>query len=68
MRVDAGVPLIAAVDDGIGFDANSSRGLGLPGTEERLPVGRDRGSPPNQEWVPRFPPRLPGVSGIRCAV
>jgi hypothetical protein len=41
MMVDAGVPLIAVVDDGIGFDAKSSRGLGLLGMEERLLVGGD---------------------------
>jgi len=39
--VDAGVPLIAVWDDGIGFDAKSSRGLGLLGMEERLLVGGD---------------------------
>jgi hypothetical protein len=36
MMVDAGVPLIAVVDDGIGFDAKSSRGLGLLGIEGKL--------------------------------
>ena len=41
MRVNAGVPLIAVVDDGIGFDAKSNRGLGLLGMEERLLVGGD---------------------------
>jgi signal transduction histidine kinase len=41
MMVDAGVALIAVVDDGIGFDAKSSRGLGLLGMEERLLVGGD---------------------------
>jgi hypothetical protein len=41
MMVDAGVPLIAVVDDEIGFDAKSSRGLGLLGMEERLLVGGD---------------------------
>src|ERR1700686_3757036 len=43
MMVDAGVPLIAVGDDGIGFDAKSSRGLGLLGMEERLLVGGDLG-------------------------
>src|ERR1700674_3228958 len=43
MMVDAGVPLIAGGDDGIGFDAKSSRGLGLLGMEERLLVGGDLG-------------------------
>ena len=41
MMVDAGVPPIAVVDDGIGFDAKSSRGLGLLEMEERLLVGGD---------------------------
>ena len=41
MRVDAGVPLIAVVDDGVGFDAKSSRGLGLLGMEERPLAGGD---------------------------
>ena len=41
MMVDAGVPLSAVVDDGIGFAAKSSRGLGLLGMEERLVVGGD---------------------------
>ena len=39
MMVDAGIPLIAVVDHGIGFDAKSSRGLGLLGMEERLLAG-----------------------------
>jgi hypothetical protein len=41
MIVDAGVALIAVVNDGIGFDAKSSRGIGLLGMEERLLVGGD---------------------------
>lgn len=60
MRIDAGVPLIAVVDDGIGFDAKSSRIPGLLGME-RLLVGGDL-------WIASQEGMAPGVSGIRCAV
>jgi hypothetical protein len=68
MMVDAGVPLIAVWDDGIGFDAKSSRGLGLLGMEERLLVGRDPGIASQREWVPRLPPRFPECPefGVWC--
>jgi signal transduction histidine kinase len=70
MRVDAGVPLIAVVDDGIGFDANSSGGFGLLRMGERLRlVGGDLriGSQPGMGTTvsAEIPPACPEF-GMRC--
>ena len=72
MSIEAvtGLLLPAVRHDGIGFDAESGHGLEPLRMEERPAAGpwgpADRH--PSQEWVPRFPPGFPGVSGIRCVV
>ena len=68
MMVDAGVALIAVGATESGLMRSRAAVSGYWEWKNGCWSAGTCGSPPNREWVPRLPPRVPGVSGIRCVV